>query len=264
MMQSRRAGEWIVTAYFDARPNSFRLGAFCAEAIGHNSDPKVTELPDQDWVAKSLAGLGPVRAGRFLVHGSHDRDHRKSNKITVEIDAATAFGTGHHDTTAGCLRALSELAKSRSPGSALDIGVGSGVLAIAIAKTWRVPVVATDIDPAAIGVATANARINQVTRNVTAHHADGLAHSLVRRAAPFDLVTTNILAGPLASLAGAVAAHLAPGGTAILSGLLPSQRRWIMAAYRAHGLVLGGAPVVDGWLTLILQRPPFAGRSPRA
>jgi ribosomal protein L11 methyltransferase len=215
-------------------------------------------------VAKSLATLGPVQAGRYRIHGSHDRGAGNANAIAIEIEAATAFGTGHHGTTAGCLRALSDLAKRRRIRSAMDVGTGSGVLAIAIAKTWRVPVIATDIDPIAVAVAAANARLNRAARDVRAVCADGLHHGLVRRSAPFDLIVANILAAPLAKFAPAIAANLAPGGTLILSGLLPDQRRWITAAYRTQGLALRRASVLDGWLTLIFERRPFARRTAAA
>jgi len=264
MTQSRRAAEWIVTAYFEASPDRAALERVCKEALGRRLAAKVTELAPENWVAKSLAGLAPVAAGRYLVHGRHDRERRRGNEIAIEIEAATAFGTGHHGTTAGCLAALSDLAKSRRPRSALDIGTGTGILAIAIAKTWRIPVVATDIDPVATAVAAANARLNRTARYVRTATADGLRHRLVTRAAPFDLIAANILAGPLAKLASAIAARLAPGGVVILSGLLPEQKRWLLAAYRAHGLVLGRAFTLDGWLTLVLERAPFAGRSAQA
>ncbi len=261
MTRSRRIEDWIVTAYFDARPDPRLLDDICRAATGRKAaSVRVSALGERDWVAKSLAGLGPVVAGRYFVHGRHDRDRRPANAVAIEIEAATAFGTGHHGTTAGCLAALSELAKTRRIRSALDVGTGSGILAIAAARTWRVPVIATDIDPAAIPVATANARLNGVARYVTAVAAGGVRHPAIGRAARFDLVTANILALPLVKLAPAIAAHLAPGGAAILSGLLPQQRRQVAAAYRARGLVLKRARVRDGWLTLVFERPPFAGR----
>jgi ribosomal protein L11 methyltransferase len=259
MIQSRRAVDWIVTAYFDARPDPKLLEGICKDAIGRKAAARVSPLTERDWVARSLASLRPVVAGRYFVHGRHDRDRRPANAIAIEIEAATAFGTGHHGTTAGCLAALSELAKTRRIRSALDVGTGSGVLAIAAARTWRAPVIATDIDPAAIRVAIGNGRLNGVARYIKAVTADGLRHPAIGRAARFDLVTANILAGPLVKLAPAIAAHLAPGGIAILSGLLPAQRRQVAAAYRGRGLVLKRSAVHDGWLTLVFERPPFAG-----
>jgi ribosomal protein L11 methyltransferase len=263
MTQSRRT-DWIVTAYFDAAPDRTALRRIFRDTVGGQASVKISELADQDWVAKSLATLGPVQAGRYRIHGSHDRGAGNANAIAIEIEAATAFGTGHHGTTAGCLRALSDLAKRRRIRSAMDVGTGSGVLAIAIAKTWRVPVIATDIDPIAVAVAAANARLNRAARDVRAVCADGLHHGLVRRSAPFDLIVANILAAPLAKFAPAIAANLAPGGTLILSGLLPDQRRWITAAYRTQGLALRRASVLDGWLTLIFERRPFARRTAAA
>jgi ribosomal protein L11 methyltransferase len=260
MTRSRRLADWIVTAYFDARPDPRILDDLCRRAIGRNAAAvRVSELTERDWVARSLAGLGPVVAGRYFVHGRHDRDRRPANAIAIEIEAATAFGTGHHGTTAGCLAALSDLAKRYRFRSALDIGTGSGILAIAAAKTWRAPVIATDIDPDAIRVAGGNSRLNGVAHHVKAVTADGVRHPAIARFARFDLVTANILAGPLVTLAPPIAAHLAPGGVAILSGLLPAQRRQVAAAYRARGLVLRRASIREGWLTMVFERPAFAG-----
>lgn len=253
-MTEADGGQWTVIAYFDAAPDKAVLAALARATLGRDAKPKTAELPDEDWVTKSLRALAPVRAGRYLVHGAHDRSARHANDIAIEIEANQAFGTGHHGTTAGCLAAFSDLAKRRAFGNALDLGTGSGVLAIAIAKTWRIPVVATDIDPAALAIAAENVRLNGTARYVRTAVADGLRHPLVRQSAPFDLVVANILAGPLARLAGAIAASMSVGGVAVLSGLLPAQRRWIQAAYRAHGLVTRRAVVRDGWLVLVLER----------
>ena len=248
-------GRWNVTAYFDARPDDTALGAASEFAIGTRKLPPIKKLADEDWVAKSLTALAPVQAGRYLVHGSHDRDRAPVNAVTIEIDAATAFGTGHHGTTAGCLTALSELAKRKQVCNALDVGTGSGVLAIAAAKTWRIPVLATDIDPIAVEIARDNARLNEVAAHVRTIRAPGMRHPLLRRSNAFDLVTANILARPLSDLAPKIANAVAPGGTVILSGLLPGQRRWIVGSYRNNGLTFRRAMVRDGWLTLELQKP---------
>lgn len=249
-------GDFDVTAYFTDRPKKKDL----ASAVGSILDEKlpitIEEVKEQNWVEKSLATLAPVRAGRFLVHGAHDRHRRHANDVAVEIDAGQAFGTGHHGTTAGCLIALDRLRRRPRIASALDVGTGSGVLAIAIAKTWRVPVIATDIDPVAVRVAAGNARINRVAGLVDCVRADGLRHRAIGTR-HFDLVVANILAGPLAGLATAIVRHLAPGGTLILSGLLPQQQRWIVATYRDRGVRFRNASVLDGWLTLRFEQPPL-------
>lgn len=246
---------WSVTAYFSDRPDDTTLEAATELAIGTRRLPPIKKLADEDWVAKSLTALAPVVAGRYLVHGSHDRERAPANAVTIEIDAATAFGTGHHGTTAGCLVALSELAKRRRVANALDVGTGSGVLAIAIAKTWRIPVLATDIDPVAVDIARNNARLNRAAGFVQTIRAAGMAHRLLRQSRGFDLVTANILAGPLANLSADIARAVVPGGTIILSGLLPTQQRWIVGSFRNRGFAFRRAMVRDAWLTLELQKP---------
>ena len=252
------SGRWQVVIYFTEAPDGderaalARLGRFV-----------LAELPETDWVAKSLEGLKPVRAGRFLVHGSHDRDRLKPNDISIEIEAGQAFGTGHHGTTAGCLVAIEAAAKAGAIRKALDIGTGSGVLAIAIAKLAKAQVLASDIDPVATRIAGENVRLNGVAARVHTVTATGLNGSAFDRDAPFDLIVANILAGPLAALAPAIRRHTAPGATVILSGLLPEQRRRIVAAYRGTGLVLVRSTILDGWLTLVLRRPGLLRSSPR-
>ncbi len=253
-MTETSPGAWTVIAYFEFAPDEAALSHLGRTALGRAAVPTIEELPDEDWVTKSLRALAPVRAGRCLVHGAHDRAARRANDIAIEIDANQAFGTGHHGTTAGCLAALSHLAKRRRFHAALDLGTGSGVLAIAAAKLWHIPVVATDIDPIALAIAANNIRLNGVARHIRTLVADGVRHPLIREAGPFDLVIANILAGPLAKLAPAIAASMTIGGVAILSGLLPTQRRWIQAAYRKQGLIIRRASVREGWLTLVLER----------
>lgn len=256
------ANRWRVTAYFAKKPNAKLLDHIAADSIGGRvASVKIVALADRDWVAKSLGALSPVGAGRFLIHGSHDRDRRRSNDIAIEIDAAMAFGTGHHGSTLGCLTALDIIGKRRSFETALDIGTGSGVLGIAIAKAWRTPVLATEIDPVAVAIARENAALNGVRGLVNCIEADGLHHPAIRRRRRFDLIVANILAGPLARLAPTVSARLAPGGLLVLSGLLQNQKRWLLAAYRAHGLTIIGSLSIDDWLTLTLVRPQAAPRS---
>jgi ribosomal protein L11 methyltransferase len=251
------SGDWQVAVYFAARPaNSAvaRLNRIARTVPGAEGRLfAVSGLADVDWVAASLAALGPVRAGRFLVHGRHDRDKVRANDIGIEIEAGLAFGTGHHGTTAGCLTAIDRLAKRRRIVNALDLGAGSGVLAIAIAKRTGAHVTASDIDPVAVAIARDNARLNGVAGMVTAVTASGFAARAIRERAPYDLIVANILAGPLVAFAPAIRRHLAPGGTVILSGLIASQARRVAAIYRGQGLVAGGAITIGEWATLTMR-----------
>lgn len=211
-------------------------------------------LPDIDWVSKSLEGLRPVRAGRFLVHGSHDRHHRKIGDLAIEIDAGLAFGTGHHGTTAGCLDMIASVIRREQPRNALDLGTGSAVLAIGLAKLARIPVLATDIDPVATRVAAENVRKNEVAAYVTTATATGFANPVLALAAPFDLIVANILARPLMRLAPRMAAHLSPGGSLILSGILDRQRDAVIAAYVGQRFRHVRTTHREGWVTIHLKR----------
>jgi ribosomal protein L11 methyltransferase len=228
--------------------DSLGSDAFCAPVAAQ-------EMEDVDWTAISLRGLHPVSAGRFLVHGSHDRDAALPGRIAIEIDAAQAFGTGHHATTAGCLIALEEVLKKRRPVNALDMGTGSGLLAIAIAKATRQPVLGIDIDPVAVKIAVHNAALNHVTPWTRMITADGTRHQEIRNGAPYDLIVANILAGPLMRRAPDIARILAAGGQLILSGLLTSQRERVVAAYGLQGIVLQRARPFEEWCVLTLIRP---------
>ena len=213
------------------------------------------ELPDVDWVAKSLEGLKPVRAGRFLVHGSHDRDKVRKGDIAIEIDAGQAFGTGHHGTTAGCLEVIEEVLRSRKPRNALDLGTGSGVLAIAVSKLSHIPVLATDIDPVATKVAAENARRNGIVSGLSMETAPGFHSIAFRRHGPFDLIIASILARPLMRMAPDLVRHLSPGGSVILSGILASQRWKVLSAY--NGVKLRHVRTIwrNGWVTMHLESP---------
>lgn len=211
------------------------------------------ELPDIDWVTHSLAGLKPVRAGRFFVHGSHDRDKIMPDDIPIEIDAGQAFGTGHHGTTAGCLEMIEEVVESEHPTNALDLGTGSAVLAIAIAKLTPIPILATDIDPIAVTVAAENTAKNGVAEHIVTATAEGFGHPIFRSYAPFDLIVANILANPLMELAPGVKQHLAPGGSIILSGILESQHDAVVAAYEAQGLTHQKTLHREGWVAIHLK-----------
>ncbi|WEX86259.1 50S ribosomal protein L11 methyltransferase [Sinorhizobium garamanticum] len=211
-------------------------------------------LPDIDWIAKSLEGLAPVRAGRFVVHGSHDRDKVRTGEIAIEIDAGQAFGTGHHGTTAGCLEVLASVAHTRPVRNVLDLGTGSGVLAIAAWKLLHVPVLATDIDPIATRVASENARRNGVVNGMTFATAPGFHSTAFSANGPFDLVIANILARPLMKMAPQLVANLAPGGSVILSGILAEQRWKVLAAYNGQRLKHVRTIWRNGWVTIHLQK----------
>ncbi|HHZ08313.1 MAG TPA: 50S ribosomal protein L11 methyltransferase [Rhizobiales bacterium] len=221
---------------------------------GLDIEPVRETLPEVDWVARSLEGLKPVRAGRFLVHGSHDRDRRRIGDLAIEIEAGLAFGTGHHGTTAGCLEMIDRVMRRESPANALDLGTGSAVLAIAIAKLAHIPVLATDIDPVAVAVAAENVRLNGVSAFVATATATGFGHPLFARRAPFDLIVANILARPLMRLAPSMRTHLAPRGSLILSGILERQRGAVIAAYAGQRFRHISTLRREGWVTVHLKR----------
>jgi ribosomal protein L11 methyltransferase len=211
-------------------------------------------VPDIDWVAKSLEGLAPVRAGRFLVHGSHDRTKRRIGDIAIEIEAGLAFGTGHHGTTAGCLQMIDQVVRRERPRNALDLGTGSGVLAIAIARLAHIPVLATDIDPVAVAVTRDNVSLNSAAAFIDTRTATGFHHRIFRAYAPFDLIVANILAGPLMKLAPQMAANISSGGSLILSGILERQREAVIAAYVGQRFRHVATLPREGWVTLHLKR----------
>ena len=210
------------------------------------------KLADADWLAMALSGLPPVRAGRFFIHGVHDRGRAPVNSVNLRIEAGAAFGTGHHGTTVGCLLAYDQLLKSKRFGHVLDVGAGTGVLAIAAARTGTAKAVGTDIDRISVRISKENAKVNQT--NARFVHAFGLSHRAVREHAPYDLVFANILARPLVFLAQDIKGALKPGGIAILSGLLRSQERLVRAAYLSRGFKLERRIHRDAWAALVLRR----------
>jgi ribosomal protein L11 methyltransferase len=211
-------------------------------------------VPDIDWVTRSLEGLKPVRAGRFFVHGAHDRRKRHSGELAIEIEAGLAFGTGHHGTTAGCLEMLEQVVRREHPRAALDLGTGSAVLAIAVAKLAHIPVLATDIDPVAVKVAAANARLNHVKALVETVTAPGFHHPIFAARGPFDLIVANILARPLMRLAPEMAGHVVLGGSIVLSGILDRQRDAVISAYVGQQFRHVRTLHREGWVTIHLKR----------
>jgi ribosomal protein L11 methyltransferase len=249
--------EWRVEGFCLGEPDRERLVAALAVAAASLGvaapAPQIAVVPGRDWLADNLRAFPPLTVGRYWVHGSHETAPPPPAAVPILMDAGTAFGSGQHGSTRGCLLALDGLARRRFR-RPLDLGCGSGILAIAIAKTWTVPVTAVDVDPAAAELAAHNARRNGVGRLVRTGVGDGFKAPLARAAAPFDLVTANILARPLVRFAPALAAALAPGGVAVLAGFLPDDGSWLLTAHRAQGLALRRRIVADGWLTLVLQR----------
>jgi ribosomal protein L11 methyltransferase len=248
-------GLYEVSALYVGPPDENDLRALIESCTdGDFASPlRIEELPDADWVTISQGQRGPVRAGRFLVHGSHDRQRIARNRYTIEIDADQAFGTAHHATTRGCLLALDALAKWGRPDLVLDIGTGTGILAIAAALAFDRPVVATDNDPIAVEIAEENAAKAGVSQSVHAFVAEGLQHPTLRRLAP-DLIVANILARPLYDLAPAIAQTVEPGGYVLLSGITKPQAWATTARYASLGFVLEKRILLDGWAALLLGR----------
>lgn len=241
-------------AYLDVEEDGDRRHEFAEVAGIPVGEVGREDLPDKDWMAEVLAGLKPVRAGRFLVHGRHDRDKVKPNDIAIEIEAGMAFGTGHHGTTAGCLTLIGEEIRRKRPHSVLDLGTGSAVLAIGAAKLGRLPVLATDIDPVAVDVARENVKANGVANSVTTAVSTGFRSPVIGEWSPFDLIIANVLAGPLKAMAPDFRQHLAPGGRIILSGILTHQRRSVLAAFSNQGLYHRRTLTMGEWVTLLLAR----------
>ena len=225
-----------------------------AAAAGLAPPPFTIEaLPALDWVAESRKGLPPLRVGRFFVYASHAAAERPASAIAIRIEAGQAFGTGHHESTRGCLVALEALSRRGRPRACLDLGCGTGILAVAMAKLWRAPVLACDIDPLAVAVARENARLNGVGPAVRAVRSDGAARRSLASRGPYDVIAANILAPPLAAMAGDLRRALAPGGRLILSGLLRGQDGAVLARYRARHLRLESRLVLGDWVTLVLR-----------
>ena len=251
----RPDGVWDVTVHFAQAPDQAAIRELVGLAAGDEVARTVAfdTVEAKDWVKASLADLVPVSAGRFIVHGQHDRARVPPNKLGIEIEAALAFGTGHHGTTRGCLLLLDHVLKQYYPRRVLDLGTGTGVLAIAAAKALRRAVLASDIDAASVRVADENARLNGTGDLVQVIHATGFEAPQFSERGPFDLVLANILANPLRQLAGPMSRHLAPSALVILSGLLTPQAAGVIAAYRARGLVPLRHLRIYGWSSLLLR-----------
>lgn len=262
------AGHWQVAIHFSRAPDETILRGLVEVAAGEAASRSLSIEPvaAADWVAQSLADLKPVRIGRFLVHGAHDRAKLRANDIGIEIEAALAFGTGHHGTTRGCLKSLDDLAKRGRVRRVLDVGTGSGILAIAAARILHARVTASDIDARAIEAARGNARVNRAASLLAFVRASGTAARLIATAAPYQLIFANILLGALTRLAVPLRKLAAPGARIVLSGLLPSHANAALAIYQAQGLALERRVTIDGWVTLVMYRktkPPRAGKPGR-
>jgi ribosomal protein L11 methyltransferase len=249
-------GAWRLEAFFNDWHDGRDVAAEIAPLVGKPLPPFVIEsVPDLNWVAISQAALPPVEAGRFVVHGSHDKGRVARGPSTILIDAGEAFGTAHHATTLGCLLAIDRITRAEAFDTVLDLGCGSGVLAIAVAKSLpHADIIATDMDPQSVKVAAENMRLNGVAGRIATAVATGVNHTWLRQSPPFELIIANILAGPLIGLAPAIAGKVARGGTLILSGILIPQAPQVIAAYRASGFHTVRHDRIVGWSTITLRR----------
>ncbi|HWG03627.1 MAG TPA: 50S ribosomal protein L11 methyltransferase [Beijerinckiaceae bacterium] len=254
---------WTVEIYFGKQTQESQIRALVASTAGEEaaSAARFDRIGEPDWVKRALSGLPPVRVERFLIHGAHDRARARPNDIALEIEAALAFGTGHHGSTRGCLAMFAAVLKTRRATSVLDVGTGSGVLALAAAKVLRRKILAGDIDPIAVGAARANARLNEAAPWLFPIVAAGPGHPALRGGAPYDLIFANILAKPLRRLAPALARLAAPNAQIILSGLLAGDVAAVLSAYRAHGFVFLRRIDIEGWVTLLLCKPRRSQRT---
>ncbi len=262
--ESWNSGPWIVEAYFGFPPDEDNVRALVAVVVGEELASQMVfgRVAQKDWVSASLEGLSAVRAGRFLVHGSHDRARRKANDVALEIEAALAFGTGHHGTTRGCLLYIDEILKRRRPRAILDVGCGTGVLAIAAALALHEKVSAGDIDPISTAAARSNAVLNGAGPYLRPVVAKGAAHPGLR-GKRYDLILANILARPLRQLAPDLTRLAMRDGEIVLSGLLARDAPGVLSAYRAQGFFLKSRRDIDGWTSLLLARRGAAPRPER-
>lgn len=255
--RNEKDGGWRIEGLTHAEPDRKairRLFAKAARKAGiETPKAKIQLQPPRDWVAENFADFPPIRIGRYFIHGSHFEGVLPAGLVSVKLDAGQAFGSGEHGSTAACLMVLDGLAKKRRFLKPLDMGCGSGILALAMAKTWRVPVWASDIDGEAVRVTARNARLNRLGASVRAARGPGYRTAAVSRARPFDLIVANILTRPLCQMAGDLARHLEPGGVAVVSGFLERDGRRILQAHRAFGLRLQQSLSIAGWQTVVMK-----------
>jgi ribosomal protein L11 methyltransferase len=254
---------WSAEIHFEREPDRKNVAELLTAAGADAASAVFETVSQKDWVALSLEGLKPVQVGPFVVHGAHDRSKVAPNQIGIEIEAALAFGTGHHGTTQGCLAAIEGFARKRRPKRVLDLGTGTGVLAIAAARRFRRPVIATDLDPVAVKTSVENARVNHAGQFIRFAKAAGVNAPLIRAGKRYDFVLANILLPTLKQLAKPVRSLLAPGAVVILSGLLASQANAAMALWRGQGLSLQSRRTIEGWSTLTLKKAPRNRRPPK-
>jgi ribosomal protein L11 methyltransferase len=252
-------GRWRLEVYCDAEPDreelTARLNIVAASRGIATPEFVIEKMAAIDWVKRVQENSPPVTAGRFYIYGSHVTEPVPTGQIGIRIDAGAAFGTGTHETTQGCLIAFDQLSRRGEIRSALDLGCGSGILAIGIAKLWHASILATDNDPMAVDVTAENAGINGVADRIQAIHSEGFNETEIRDRGPFDLIAANILAQPLISMAPEIALHIAPGGDVVLSGLLDIQSDDVVSAYQRAGLTFAEIIVLGEWHTLIMHRP---------
>jgi ribosomal protein L11 methyltransferase len=252
------ARSWTVDGFGEAEPDRAAVMAAVREtarALGLAPPPlSIDPLPAGDWLADNLRSFAPLRLGRYFVHGTHREERPPPGATALAVDAGPAFGSGAHGSTAGCLLALDALARRARVRRALDVGTGSGILALAVAGTWRAPVFACDTDGDAVAAARRNARRNGLAALVRAERSDGLRCRPVLRRRPYDLIVANVLLGPLVRNARDLRRALAPQGAMVLAGVVAAEGNRLLAPYRSLGLRLGRRLTVDGWQTLVLRR----------
>lgn len=246
--------EWVVEVLTEHELPMEDVKARLAKLSEKARSVEVTYLKQKDWVSEVQKSFPPLQAGRFFIYGSHYKDAIPAGTTPILIDAGMAFGSGEHETTSGCLKALDDLGQAHRFTKLLDMGCGSGILAVAMAKLWQQPVVAADIDEVAVRVTEENGRINGEEKLLITCTSDGYQHPLIGEHAPYDLIVANILARPLVELAPELAKHLAPGGWVVLSGLLDRQEKDVIAAHEAQGLTFIKRFPQNGWHTLVLRK----------
>jgi ribosomal protein L11 methyltransferase len=256
-LPGNQPGHWRIDGWCRNQPDAAALARALAEAarpFALGPPPvAITRVPPRDWLADNIGAFPPVDAGRYFIHGTHHHAPVPSGRIGLCLDSGPAFGSGEHASTMGCLLALDQLARRHRFRAPLDLGCGSGILALAIAATWRVDVLAADVDPRAVAVARANARRNRLARRLRVIAGDAYRAPEIRRRSPFDLIVANVLADPLCRWAPDLTAHLAPGGVAVLAGFLERDARRVFAAHRQWNLMLVRRITIDGWQTLVLR-----------